>query len=908
MKVFILCFTVCCFLGSASFLHAQTGSLHGTIRDAESGESMVGASVLVEGQSRGCATDIDGKYLISGLTPGKVTLRISYIGYAEMLVQEIEIEGGERKRIDVSLSQEVLATDEVVISADRVLETESAMLAARKISSTIGDGFSSEQVSITPASTTSDALKRVTGVTIVDNKFVYVRGVTDRYNSTLLDGVTVTSTDTDVDKKSFAFDMVPAKLVKNTIVTKSASPDLPADFSGGLVRINMVDFPDNRLFKVNLSTSTQNIATGKDILISQGSNTDWLGMDDGLRNAPEEGLDRHELGKALPNTWAQRRRSGPLGLGLSLSYGDRYEVGDDQLGFIAAATYNTGYSRTEIDTRYALAPTVILREGSGVIDKYSAAWGLVVNTGYKFAGNHKLRLRNSFNQTGEDKVSSQTLDDGDIFEDVHVSEWDERSVYVSQLSGDHVLPGLGNAKVSWRAGYTQSIAREPDRKTYIYNRPSDEPEWPLAHSFADRSWAKLDEYSRTAGIDITVPLGQQGKVKVGGVFEKRERYYDIEFYQTELDLLSRNFYLRLLPIDSIFVPENYGPDYFEMKILSAPSDKYRGEHRLGAAYAMVDLPFSIMEEKFRIAGGVRMEDSEQLVHTTDPTSLNLPFVSRVATVDYLPSMNFTYQLNDITNLRLAYGHSVNRPEFRELASFYFYDYSLYQGAYGNPNLRRAYVRNYDIRFELFPGMGEVIAVSWFHKSLTDAIEVKTIPSSNPERTWFNSPKGTNAGWEFEVRKDFGFLGSWYRNIMVAGNYTIVESEIEYEDGAIVDGETGEVIPVFSTRDMQGQSPYVINLSLLVNVPESGTRMTLLFHQFGDRMHAVGDLREKDIMELSHPTVDLTFIQEMPFDGVQLKFSWLNALDERKVFELRNGGSYRQLYTGSKFSLSMSYSF
>ena len=885
---------------------AQKASVHGTVRDAKTGEPLVGASILLVGSTMGSSTDIDGKFSIRAVQPGTISLRFSYVGYGSKTLKDITVTAGEHRKVDATLVEDVFSTDEVVISADREISTESALLAARKAESTIGDGFSAEQVKLSPAATTSDALKRVTGVTIVNDKFIYVRGVTDRYNSTQLNGVTVTSTDTDVDKKSFAFDLIPANMVDNTIVTKTATPDLPGDFTGGLVRMNTLDFPDNPMFRIGVSGSWNTEISGTDALVSQGGGNDWLGQDDGSRAFPDTRLNLYDIGKTLPNTWAQKSTRAPLNSAFDISLGDRFFLGDEaQFGAIGSFTYRNGFSREETEYNNVEGGTTILT-GTGQRDKYNVLWGGILNMSAKFGGRHKVSLRNSFNQSAEDKLSKLDVSGDNLNpSDIRITEWDQRAVLASQLSGEHLLQSLGGLSLEWRMAYSQSIADEPDRKQSIFQEV-DKDVWAL--SVADRAWSNRDEYSRSLGLDATLPIGGQAKIKMGGLFEKRERYYDIKFFLSELERGSRNFDLLLLPLSSIFEAENYGKDKFVMSVLSNARDTYWGEHTLIAYYGMADIPFRLLDQRFRLTGGARVENSEQLVYTLSPFATNEPFRAEVRNVDVLPSINFSWQAMEDINVRFAYSHSVNRPEFRELASFYFYDYSVYEGTFGNPLLKRALSRNFDARVELFPGLGEVLAVSWFRKEMTDPIEMKILISSNPERTWFNSPNGVNSGWEFEVRKSLDFLGDYWSNLIIGGNYTLVQSEIEYQQGYKVDMGGGVYVDEFrtETREMQGQSPYMANLYIVFREPSLGTAVSLQYNSFGRRMHAVGDYRESDVYELERGVLDLTITQ--PLTGaLEMKFSAHDLNPGELVFETRTGDPYRRIRNGSVYSVKLSYS-
>ena len=894
--IFLLLFAIQLGITGAQ---AQTGSLYGTIVDQESGEELVGVNVILVGTTKGGNTDIDGRFSIKNLEADTVNVRISYVGYASQIVTGVVIKEGEGTKLDLSIRQEAYTAEEVTVTAERILSSEAAILSQRRKAATIGDGISAEQVKRTPDATSGDALKRVTGLAIVDNKFVFIRGVTDRYNGTMLNGVSVSSTDTDVDKKSFAFDMIPANLIENTVVAKTATPDLPGDFTGGLVQINTLDFPNDRVIKLSLSSAYNSISNLETIQGSQGGGRDWSGFDDGTRAFPDQNLNGYDLGKSLPNNWAQRSRRAPLNGALNFSIGDAVALGDDSFGYIAALSYRNGYQRTESEIDYFRTGSRIL-EAEGTRDQYSVLWSGLVDLSFKFSGLHKLSLKNSYNQTAEDKTSKITgVDENEQIFRTQVTEWDERSLYVTKLSGEHKLPALAGLDVQWQGSYISSLAYEPDRKTAVYSKNVNYPEnYAYAKGLTDRSWSDLREFTRSAGVDLSLPLGD-AKLKAGALAEGKRRDYDIKFFVAELERGSTAFELALLPIDSIFMPQNFGSGKFVMSRLDNPRDKYSAEQTLYAGYLMLDLPFTLFDNNFRLVGGARLENSEQLVNTISPFVTDEPFVARLKKVDILPSLNFTYIINDISNFRFAYSQSVNRPESRELASFYFYDYSIYEGTYGNPLLERALSKNYDLRFEIFPGVGELVALSYFYKNISGAIEQQLIISSNPERTWFNSPSGKNYGWEFEVRKTLDFLGGYFSNFSVTGNYTRINSAIEYP---VYFGANE-----FAVREMQGQSPYMINLSLLYHEPTLGTTVNVLFNEFGRRLDAVADMREQDVFEEPRGVLDASVTQPI-VRGLEMKFTVKDWGARSKKFVTREGNPYRSTYQGTSYSLQASLTF
>jgi hypothetical protein len=876
---------------------AQTGSLHGTVRDKDTGEELVGVNVLLVGTATGATTDIEGKYTVRSIQPGTYSVRFSYVGYAPSTVTGVNVKPGDPLRLDMALQSSTVTAEEVVVTAERQLSTESALIAARKKSATIGDGISAEQVKRSPDATAGDALKRVTGLNVVDNKFVFVRGVTDRYNGTMLNGVSVTTTDTDVDKRSFSFDIVPANLLENTTVVKSATPDLPGDFTGGVVQLNTLDFPTSRVLKLSLASSANSITTGADVKVSQGGSRDWLGRDDGTREYTGGEYNVYSVGQRLPNTWAQRTTRAPVNGGFNLSYGDSHPVGEEsQLGLIGAVSYRNGYQKSE-NTLFNPTPGGQVLKAEGFRDQYSVLWGVLGNVSYKAGLTNKFTLGVNYNQSGEDKLTRLAgIDENSQYYDLQVTEWDQRALTVIQLSGSHLLTEWDGLEVAWRGAYSSSIAEEPD---YKYNAYYSNGFDPPSSGAGRRSWADLHEFTRTAGLDLTYPLGAGAKVKVGGLVEGKSRNYLINFYQVDPDRAGFDFALALLPIDSIYRQENFGPGKWIMVGLSDPRDYYTGSHELIAAYAMVDVPFVLLNQSLRFAGGVRMENSDLRTNTISPFETNVPYTALLKRVDWLPSANVTWQINEAMNLRGAYSQSLNRPEFRELSSFYFYDYSNLQGAYGNPLLTRAIARNWDLRYEVFPAPGEVLAVSYFTKSISHPIEELQTIAANPELTWINAPLATNRGWEVEFRKRLDFFGGYLENFTITGNYTRVTSEVEVPISA--GGIETE------TREMQGQAPYVVNFSLLFVEPTLGTQVNILFNEFGRRLFAVGEQRPFDLFESPRPVWDLTLVQPIG-SLVQAKFSVRDVFARTRIVDERTRNPFRSAFLGTTYVLDVTLAF
>ena len=902
MKHFAAAATILAVVLNAGW--AQTGSMHGRVFDHQTGEELIGANVLLVGTTMGANTDIDGKYTVRNIPAGTYNVRISFVGYVAQVVSDVKIAADQDIAIDLSLRQEAFQQEEVVVTAERVLSTEASVLAERKKSAVIGDAISSEQIKRAPDATSGDALKRVTGLTVVSDKYVFIRGVTDRYNGTSLNGVNVTSTDTQVDRKSFSFDLVPSSLLENAVVVKTATPDLPGDFSGGLVQVNTLDFPSTRVFQLGVRTTYNSIATTRSMLRSQGGGTDWLGIDDGTREFPSGTLTGTQLAQQLPNTWAPASARAPMDASFNLSLGDRLAVGEtNELGYVAAFSYSNSFERDH----FRVAPTYI--EGAtpqflfdGTRSQYSVLWSGLLDLSYKFSGLHKISLKNSYNQAADDKLydfSGINVPGNDARR--QSTSWDQRSLYMVQLTGSHLFPALGNLDLDWKAFSSTSDAGEPDRKQVEYTRSSG-PYYILGENY--RTWSALNEKTRGGRLDLTFPLMEM-KIKGGALLDDRSRDFDIKAYSTDPSFLSAaNRALVIQPIDSIFQGANYGPGKFAFIPTSTFSGKYDGSHDLNAYYLMLDIPFEFLNQNLRLVGGARLENSR--IRVTAPKAVDDPTIitSELNKTDLLPSINLTYLVNDVTNIRVAHYQSVNRPELRELAGVLYLDFNQDRNVIGNASLQRAYVHNYDIRVEVFPGIGEVLAGSFFYKSLYNAIEERLIVA--PDRylqSWYNSPSGKNYGFELEARKSLGFVGGYFHTFMVTGNYTWIRSEIEYTDERT--DPQGNPVITQAFRPMQGQSPWTVNFALLWSDPDLGTSASILYNKFGRRLAAVGDQRDQDVYEEPRDLVDLSLSQRLG-SLLELRLTMKNVFaDEIRFTSGPKEIFYSSYEDGREYSLGLS---
>ncbi len=896
----------------------QVCQLKGVVLSEKTGENLMGINIVIEGTRFGASTDLEGKFVINKIPYATYTIRVSGVGLQTKIISGYVI-SKPKLEVTFTLADESYNLAEISVTAIKIKSTEAAVLAERKKMGEISDIISAEQIKRTPDATSGDALKRVTGLTVVDNKFVVIRGISDRYNSAMIDGSVVTST--EAGKKGFSFDLLPSNLLENTTVIKSASPDLPGDFSGGLVKMRTLDFPGENSLKVNYGSTYNTLSTGTSFNRTFGGNKDWLGFDDGTRALPSFAFD-NELGKKLPNTWAPKSAHAPVNSSFAITSANQIMFGEgqempSQLGSVIALTYRNSYQKNELTRNDG----VNSRFYTGAKDDYSVLWGAIANLSYKFGGGHMLSFRNTFNQSSSDQVSvGSVVEQADSKNDrIYEISWAQRSNYNGQLAGEHrFLLSDKSAKdllhISWRASVASSVKENPDKKRVFYSadfQSDDNPNPQFEISTNQRSWDKMNERAFAYALDNDVPLAvllllSDGKLKFGGYYEEKKTDFRIRYF--DVALKGYNAHIAQLPIDSVYMPQNFMSTksnqtngLFYMTENDRPTDSYRGEMNLLAAYLMLDVPLMIMQQEFRLSGGARLENSLKNIFVPQTNDPNGKYSKQQKkNIDILPSLNLIYKINELTNFRFAYYHTVNRPDFRELAPTVSYDYVLNESFGGNPNLQRAYIKNIDIRAEVFPEIGEVFAVSYFTKVFSGAIEEQMQQAPTPLRLYFNSQYAENRGWEFEVKKSLGFAGNYLSNFVISANYTIVDSKVK------VTSTTGNS---FSTRDtsyyrpLQGQAPYSLNLSLSYIDPWMGTSINILYNKSGRRLQTVG-FQASDIYEEPVDLVDLTINQPIT-SMFELKLSIRNLGDKDRI-RTRDNGVYENIRQGRSVSLLISY--
>ncbi len=915
---YLLLYLVLIFLISLNTGMGQNkGTIIGFVRDEVTGEAIIGANVIIDSTTLGAATDLNGKFQIRNIEEGIYNIKVSHIAYQSKLMTNVEVKSDAITQLNLTLNSNVLETKEVLVVSKLDKSFENALLNLRKNSQNIIDGVSAEQIRKTTDVLTSDILKRVTGLTIFDNKFVNIRGTSERYNATQLNNSNLTSTESE--KKAFSFDLLSANLLESANVIKSYTPDLPANFGGGLVQLNTINFPDELKASINYSSSYTENSTLRSFY-SYENGTNFLGYDNGSRKLPSDfpydlnkaGLSREQingLAKSLKNIWQPNTTKAPINQSFSFTIGDGAKLIGHQFGFVAAINYKNDYKTSFMSLNEYESSGEKRFEYSGNKSTLTKILGGLFNFSYKLGSNHIIILKNLYSHTSDDEVSQlngfQYTDAGKEQKQTAL-RYIERDLISTQLLGEHFFQNLNELKIDWKLNFSNSKKDEPDYRRIYYGRDiGDNGPFYAVLGFqpnlknGGRFFSNLYDKTRGFALDLKTKTAF-ARLKLGFNYDRTRRDFASRLISVIINAPGNgytDFSLLTLPLDKIFEPENFRRNGFSLDEYQNGTNNYTAYEEIIASYIMAEIPVNVFGEELKFFGGMRMENALQKINSMD-LSGKIPISNYLKKVDYLPSLNILYKLNDFTNLRLSYSQTLNRPELRELAPFAYFDFTTQTSIRGNPDLQRSFIKNYDLRIESFPALGKLISASVFYKKISDAIEKVVVTGSalGSERTFINADKAEVYGYEIEGRFTLGFISDFLENLTINGNYSRIKS--------LVTAKGTETTIAREKRPLQGQSPYVINLGMFFTLPSTGSSFALTYNKIGERIIEVATAYQEDIIEKPRDVIDIKFTQSI-IEGLNLSFSIKDLLAQDYLFVQGNLPA-RIIKTNTNYSLGLNY--
>jgi len=872
------------FLLGSMVSFAQNGTLSGKIIDGDFNDVLPFANVTIKGTSKGTSSDFDGKYTIDNIAPGTYTVLFSFIGYTSKEITDVEIKPNEVTNLEVTLTTVEDALDAVVITVTKRRNSEKAVLDLQKNSTVVLDGLSSESIKKAGSSSVASAVKTIPGVSVQDGKFVYVRGLGDRYTKTLLNGMEVPGL--DPDRNALQLDIFPTAIIENLQVKKSATADLTSDFTGGIVDILTKDIPYSKEYAVTLSLGyNPSMHFNNDYLSYEGSSTDFLGFDDGQRDSPiaigtnipllqQDGEFVRSLTQSFNPELAAMKEKSFMNFGFSFAGGNKYNLENgNTLGFTASLSYKneTEFYDNFIDGQIFrkkaetsdFSPRVD-RTQQGAIGTNNVLLNGMVGLTYK-TENSKYRFNALHIQNGESNaalVFQQNAERSSNQIKKDVLTYTQRSLTNILISGEHNNED-GSWNTEWKVSPTLSRVDDKDFRTTPFRIDGSTPTIePSEAGDPTRLFRELEEINLASRVDFTKKhtlFTRSAKLKFGAGYTFKNRDFAVDQYSFILqDFQSSQFNG---DPNEILNPINiYDPATGSGVAVRSDfniTNNFDSSINISSVYASDEFQIT---ERLKSIIGLRFEKFDLRYSGQNQQGVisdNEKFIDKA---DFFPSLNLIYDLNENrdSKLRGSFSRTTARPSFKEASDAEIFDPVSNFFFIGNRDIQPTYINNFDLRIEKYAEAGDFYAFSTFYKDFTDPIELSFIREAEGQFTPLNLGNATVFGAEIEVRKNLGFLASGLQNFSASVNVSVIESRQNYSEDeeanridTLRDGQTLD-----DTRPLQGQSPYLINAGLVYET-EDDLRIGTFFNVQGRTLQIVGSGDIPDVYTLPFNSLNIT---------------------------------------------------
>jgi hypothetical protein len=931
-------------LFSFTYAKAQHATIRGKVMD-QTGMELIGANVLIADSSTGTVTDIDGSYSLK-VQPGNYTLVVSYLGYDEYKIADVAARENEVTLMDdVLLGESAVMAETVVVTGKKINNSLAAVQALQRNSIRTLDAVSSQTFSARGDGDVAAAVKAVPGISVESGKYVFIRGLGDRYVKTMLNNASIPGL--DPNRNTVQMDLFPTSIIDNVQIYKNFMPDLPGDFTGGVINVVTKDFPDDKTLNIGLSLGyNPNVNFNNNYLSYKGSSTDFLGFDNGARNLPSifnQGVPTRgavlssnaaaalvrEQTLALSHNLAPVAASNLLNHGLTATYGDQKTLAGKSIGFITGLTYKRdfgGYANGQTE-RWQYVSTNLQRQRGLTDSRFSdmAIWSAMLGASIKLNALNKLGINVLHTQSGEKVARYQEghVDAEGFDYQERTLKFSERALSTLQLKGEHSFSNKRELKIDWVSSASRATMDQPDLR--FFNNTINNGT-PMIDAAADilptRFFRNMQEWDINNSVDASVQFNQwsglKSRLKFGAAYLLKNRSYReaLFVYDTQSDWYDGdpNTYVNE---NSVFSTEN--PNGILIENRSEGSNQYDAQLHVPAAYAMVELP---LNNKLTMVAGLRGEytympfTSYDISNSGNSTVFNLYGTdfkydselnnfALLSDLDIMPSMVLKMELMDKMNLRLNYSRTVARPTFREKAPTKMFDVELGYTILGKTDLQITTIDNADIRWEYFFSRGEMASVSLFYKNFKNPIELTISPQADRELRYDNVPSAQVYGAEAEVRKNMAFAGMEYLNM--GFNFSYIYSQVDIPADELAAKRAND--PGYpSTRPMYIQSPYMANAYLEYDNEKMGTQANLSFNVQGERLKIVSRGLTPDVYEQPFPTLNLKVSQKIKERfTASVKASNLLNSTYKEVYDVESAPVFQLNRPGTSVSVGISLS-
>ena len=895
---------------SAQVPAASTGRIVGRVIDASTGQGLTDVGVQIVGTTLGTMSGVDGRFAIAAVPAGTVTIQVRRIGYVPKSVTGILLDAGQTLEQSVTMTQATVQLQAVQTTASAERGTVDEVLDQQRTATGIVNAVTAEQIARSPDSDAAQAVQRVSGVTVQDGRYVFVRGLGERYTTASLNGARIPSP--EPEKRVVPLDLFPSGLIQTITTTKTFTPDQSGDFSGAQVDIKTLEFPARRQVTYSLTTGFNTRATGSEVLMAPRAGGERLAWVSGQRNIPWllaavgnfQGIDLNQGDKNLlissfRNSWTPLTGQALPNVSASMSVGGNDPLLGHRVGYLLSGTYSLSQDeksnqvRARADRGSTPGSTREIDRFEGATGTSSVLWGGLVNLSTMLGATTRVMLNNTYNRTSDNDARSEagSFESDGIRARIDRLQYVERSVRSSQLAAEH--QASERHRLDWSATASAVTRDEPDRSEFVSVLERATPNGPeqslwlnTGNQGAVRTFSTLAEKSNEgrASYQLTFPWrGARHSVKVGGLYRTTDRDADTRAFSISAAAAPRA--VRALPPEQLF-DGRYSQGamtVFDVAPLGQ-GGAYSARDRLAAGYLMTELGIT---DRVRFVGGARVERDNVTVNAV--STLGSPVTTEKTWSDVLPSAAINVKLTEAQSLRLSASRTLARPEYRELAPIASRDVLGGDNVEGDPDLERTRISNADLRWEWYPNSGEVVSIAVFGKRFDAPIERVYRAVSGTRVVFYTNAAGAdNYGVEVEARKSMGFLGRPLVPLVAHTNVTVMESRIDL--GETTASATNE------NRRMVGQSPYVVNAGLTYSPGTGATSATLLVNRIGERIDAAGDQPLPDVIESARTALD--FSLRFPVrKTLSARFDAKNLLDE--PYETVQGTVIRESYRAGR---------
>lgn len=891
----------------AAEAQSNTGRIIGQVVDAETARPLPGAQIVVTGTPVAALAGLDGRYQIVDVPAGSVELEVSMMGFATKRVAFVQVPPGGGVRMDVQLEPSAVQLEGIMITAQQERGSQVMALSEQRAAIGVQNSISSDQISRSPDGDAAAAVRRVSGVSVQDGKYVQVRGLGERYTTSSLNGARIPSP--EPERKVVPLDLFPAGMIQSIRTSKTFSPHQPGDFSGGSVDIRTREFPLDRQLSISLSSGFHPDVTGRSILRAPLEGREWLALGTDPRSLPDAAANMpidarrgpavNQVVNSFRNRWLPERGTGwaPVSASATLGGNDEVPLVGHELGYLVSGTYSVS-DEVQLDQRRARAGAdgSVFDAYEGQTGRMSVLWGGIVNLSTRLGSHSRLAFNNTYNRSADNEARQETGVDENTSAEVQIDRltYTERSVRAHQLAGEHQVHA--RHRLDWTLASSSVNRSEPDRSEFVTWLDPEVPVWFNDFEGAVRSFAELDEVSREGTLDYQATFdlaGRRHELRAGGRMRTTSR-----------DALSTGFRIQAFSWSEDDPRWQLSPEEFFDGRFATDADStfllsrelaggsYSADDDLTAWYGMVDIGLTSWA---RLVTGARVEDYSLTVRSENQVGQE-SIVDR-AYQDVLPALALNLDVASDHKLRLSVARTLARPEYRELAPITYREVLGGEQVIGNQDLERTLIDNYDIRWEWYPGLAEVFSVGLFAKRFQDPIEQRFLARSGTDtRTFENAESATNVGVEVEVMKNLAFVAASLEPLSLFANATFMESEVD----------TGN--PDDVSRRMVGQAPYLLNGGIAYAGSRNGLSATALYNVVGPRIvnaRASGSDVD-DVEEVARHMVDLSVRFPMA-GGAAGKIDLKNLLDA--PYEVVQGSATRNFHrTGRSVSFGVSLQF